>query len=86
MKSTTLVFILLIAAASAFTIVNNDTPNDVNWPYALCGKFEGWEVQNLTLTAAPARNMNDTVDLVNIILFSLLLPLTTFNLIKLMFL
>jgi hypothetical protein len=85
MKSTTLAFILLIATASAFTIVNSDTPNDVNWPFAICGTFEGWEAKNLTLTAAPARNMNDTVDLVNMMLFSLVLLLITLNLIKLMF-
>lgn len=82
MKSTTLAFILLIATASAFTIVNSDTPNDVNWPFAICGTFEGWEAKNLTLTA---RNMNDTVDLVNMMLFSLVLLLITLNLIKLMF-
>lgn len=67
MKSTTLVFILLIATTFAFTIVNNDVPNDVPWPYALCGTFEGWEVTNLSLSAVPARNINDTVDLVNML-------------------
>ena len=36
-------------------------PQDINWPFDVCGDSDKWEIKSLTLTGQPARNTNDDI-------------------------
>lgn len=65
MKST-LLFVLVIASVSAFTITDQSLQG-VNWPFATCGTWSTWSMKNLTLGSTSTRNTNDSIDAVILI-------------------
>ncbi len=65
---------LILVSAFAFNInqpiISEEVDRQlkaINWPFTLCGDGK-WDIQKLTLGSTPARNSNDSIDVV--ILFS----------------
>jgi len=75
---TLILLVALAVAVSTFTIQQNTEPSvkGLPWPFTVCGKG-AWDIQSLTLAQTPARNINDDIDVVNNLLFSLEQPMMT---------
>ena len=62
---------LLLVSTFAFTINNEPIVSEtvdrqlkaINWPFTTCGDGK-WDIQKLTLGSTPARNQNDSIDVV----------------------
>ena len=62
---------LLLVSTFAFTLNNQPIVSEtvdrqlkaINWPFTTCGDGN-WDIQKLTLGATPARNQNDSIDVV----------------------
>lgn len=66
MSKTIIVLLSLICALSAFQIFQKSATKEVkaiNWPFTPCGTGD-WSIDKLTLSAQPARNTNDDIDVV----------------------
>ena len=66
MAKTVIVLLSLICALSAFQIYQKSGSKEVkaiNWPFTTCGSGD-WNIEKLTLSAQPARNTNDDIDVV----------------------
>jgi hypothetical protein len=65
--------IVALILVSAFAFSMNDQPiiseeahkqlTAINWPFTSCGDGT-WDIQKLTLGSTPARNTNDSIDVV----------------------
>ena len=64
--------ILALILVSAFTFTINEPIvsetvdrqlKAINWPFSTCGDGN-WDIQKLTLGSTPARNTNDSIDVV----------------------
>lgn len=67
-----IIIALILVSAFAFTInepIISETVDRqlkaINWPFTTCGDGK-WDIQKLTLGSTPARNTNDSIDVVNI--------------------
>lgn len=66
---------LLLVVSFAFTIDNQPIVSEtvhkqlkaINWPFTTCGDGK-WDIQKLTLGSTPARNSNDSIDVVTYLL------------------
>lgn len=65
-----IILALIIVSAFAFTInepIVSETVDRqlkaINWPFSTCGDGK-WDIQKLTLGSTPARNTNDSIDVV----------------------
>ena len=71
---------LILVSAFAFNInepIVSETVDRqlkaINWPFTTCGDGK-WDIQKLTLGSTPARNTNDSIDVVTIFINSRLEP------------
>lgn len=63
---------LILASALAFNINKQPIISEevdkqleaINWPFTTCGDGK-WDIQKLTLSSTPARNTNDSIDVVS---------------------
>lgn len=65
-----IIIALILVSAFAFTInepIISETVDRqlkaINWPFTTCGDGK-WDIQKLTLGSTPARNTNDSIDVV----------------------
>lgn len=65
-----IILALIIVSSFAFTInepIVSETVDRqlkaINWPFTTCGDGK-WDIQKLTLGSTPARNTNDSIDVV----------------------
>lgn len=66
MPKTMILLLSLICVLSAFQIFQKSATKEVkaiNWPFSPCGTGD-WKIEKLTLSAQPARNTNDDIDVV----------------------
>lgn len=62
---------LILVSAFAFTMDNQPIVSEevhrqlkaISWPFTTCGDGK-WDIQKLTLSSTPARNTNDSIDVV----------------------
>lgn len=71
-----IILALIMVSAFAFTInepIVSETVDRqlkaINWPFTTCGDGK-WDIQKLTLGSTPARNTNDSIDVVIIHFYS----------------
>jgi hypothetical protein len=64
-----LVLVTLAITLQAFTIEQETLKplTAIPWPFTICGTGD-WTIKKLTLAQNPARNINDDIDVVNILL------------------
>jgi len=66
MAKAIIVLLSLICALSAFQIFQKSASQEltaINWPFSPCGEGD-WKIEKLSLSAQPARNINDDIDVV----------------------
>jgi hypothetical protein len=72
---------LLLVSTFAFTLNNQPIVSEtvdrqlkaINWPFSSCGDGK-WDIQKLTLGSTPARNQNDSIDVVTYLFYFRLVP------------
>jgi len=66
MSKSLLIILTLAVALQAFQIQQNSV-KAIPWPFTLCGSGS-WNIESLTMGQTPARNINDDIDVVLVLL------------------